>query len=193
MKVAAVVGAILFVVVLILLWIFPIVLFPHPGTNDTIELSSLELLVLLVVLLALAIALAVVRGPGATAVRVGLGVYLLGVAADFILGVATFGNLSNDRFLPLLFLPFPLGLAGLISLGIGAALSGGALQNLLRGLAFGAAGTVMVGVWTLLRGARDWLLAPYGFDITLLIVVVGAAVLLLGSATSSRPVAASSK
>ena len=38
----------------------------------------------------------------------------------------------------------------------------------------------MVGGWVLLRGARDWLVAPYGFDIALLIIVLAVAVVLTG-------------
>jgi hypothetical protein len=40
--------------------------------------------------------------------------------------------------------------------------------------------------WVLARGARDWLLAPYGFDILLLIALESAVVYIAG-ASLRRP------
>ena len=62
---------------------------------------------------------------------------------------------------------------------VGITLSGMRRPELLRGAAYGLAAAVVVGAWILLRGSRDWLLAPYGFDILLLILVIGAGIVLL--------------
>src|SRR6516165_8858149 len=54
------------------LWIFPIVAFPHPSTNDAIELSDLELPVLGIGFVALVVLL--IRLPrSASVIRIGLG------------------------------------------------------------------------------------------------------------------------
>ena len=100
-------GAVAIVAALAILWVFPILLFPHPETNEAIWLSNLELVVLLVGLVGLVAVLAI-RREHATVMRVGLGIFLLGVAADFVIGLVTFGNMSDDRFLPLVFLPVRL-------------------------------------------------------------------------------------
>jgi hypothetical protein len=62
--------------------------------------------------------------------------------------------------------------------------------NLARGAFYGLAGAILVGAWVLLRGAREWLVAPYGFDIALLIIVVAVAVVLM-AAKAPRPQPAS--
>ena len=162
------------------LWVFPLVLFPHPATNEAIELSSLEWLVLLVGLAGLVVVL--IRLPrAASATRIGLGIFLLGVAAALVIGLFVFGNFQDDRFLPLLFFPIPIGTAGLVALAVGLALSPRRAQ-LLQGAIFGLAAAAFVCTWILVRGSRDWLLAPYGFDELVLTVVVGAAIVVL-----SRP------
>jgi hypothetical protein len=164
-------------VAIVVLWALPIVLFPHPSTNEAIELSDLEWLVLLAGLAGLVVVL--IRLPrSASAARIGLGVFLLGVAAALVIGLLVFGNLQDDRFLPLLVLPFPIGGAGVVSLAVGVALSPPRAQ-VLQGAIFGAAAAVFVGAWILLRGSRDWLLAPYGFDLLVLLLVVGSAIVVL--------------
>ena len=165
------------VVAIVVLWVFPAVLFPHPSTNEAIELSSLEWLVLGVGLVGLVVVL--IRLPrSASAARIGLGVFLLGVAAAFVIGLLVFGNFQDDRFLPLLVLPIPIGGAGVVSLAVGLALSPPRAQ-VLQGVIFGVAAGLFVGAWILLRGSRDWLLAPYGFDVLVLLLVVGSAIVVL--------------
>lgn len=165
---------------IVLLWVFPIIVFPHPSTNEAIELSNLELLVLLAGLAGVVVLL--IRLPrAASAVRIGLGIFLLGVAAALVIGLFVFGNFSDDRFLPLLFLPFPIGGAGVVALAVGLALSPRRAQ-LLQGAIFGVVAAVFVGIWIFVRGSRDWLQAPYGFDELVLVLVVGAAIVVL-----SRP------
>jgi hypothetical protein len=167
------------IAILVVLWVFPIVLFSHPETNEAIWLSNLEMLLLLAGLVGL-VAVLVIRREHATVMRIALGIYLLGVAADFVIGLVAFGNMSDDRFLPLLFFPVPIGLAGLVTFVVGLGLSGMRRPELFRGAGYGLAAAAVVGIWILLRGSRDWLLAPYGFDIVVLILVIGAGVVLLG-------------
>lgn len=160
---------------LVLLWFFPLVLFAHPGTNDAIWLSDLELPMLLIGLVGLIVAL--IRRT--SVVRLALGIFLLGTAADFQVGLMVFGNNSNDRFAALVFLPYVAGLTGLIVVAVGMASSARKLPDLLVGGIYGLVAALIVGVWILVRGGRDWLLAPYGFDIFALILVVGTGVVLL--------------
>jgi len=191
-KLAVAVTAV-FGAVLVLLWVLPIVLFQHPSPNEDIELSNLEMPVYFIGLVGLVIAMFAFRGRRATVIRVALGVLCLGVAGDLLLGLAAFGNLSDDRFMALLFLPVPIAFAGVVAIVLGLGASGWVAQDILRGIGIGAAGAVGVGAWTLLRGAREWLLAPYGFDITVLIVVVGVAIAAVGSVVTRMSVAANSR
>src|SRR5690348_11103068 len=141
-----VVATIAFAVALAVLWVVPILLFPHPATNEAIELSGLELPLLFLSLLGVIVAMVVFRGSSATVVRVGLGVFLLGVATDFVLGLMVFGNLQDDRFMPLLFLPPPIGLVGLLTVVVGLAGRGRSRGDILRGGSVGLAGAALVGV-----------------------------------------------
>ena len=162
-----------------MLWIFPIVAFPHPSTNDAIELSDLELPVLGIGFVALVVLL--IRLPrSASVIRIGLGIFLLGVAASFVVGLFAFGNFQNDRFLPLIFLPVLVGGAGLVALPVGLAMAPVQSRSLISGVIIGTVAAAFVCIWLLLRGARDWLLAPYGFDVLVLILVVGVAVVVVG-------------
>lgn len=162
---------------LVALWLFPLVFFANPGTNDAIWLSNLELLLILAVWGGPVVA--VVRaGHRRSLVCVGLGVFLIGAAAALVLGLAVFGNMSDDRFLPLLFLPPALAIPGVVLIVMGVVLSNNR-RELLRPAAYGAAAAVFIGAWILIRGSRDWLLAPYGFDELAAIVVVGAALVTL--------------
>jgi len=111
---------------------------------------------------------------------VGLGAFLLGLAAAFVLAIITFGNFSNDRFAALLVTPVlavPVGGALVAaSLVMRSSSRGRPLMGVVRGVV--AAG--LVAVWLMARGAADWLQAPYAFDVYLLIAVAGATVLVLG-------------
>ena len=160
---------------LAVLWVAPILLFQNPGANDAIWLTNFELLILLLGLVGLVVVL-IIRRRDFAVLGVGVGVYLLGVAADFLIGELVFGNTSNDRFLPLLFLPFPIASPGFAALVLGLILKRPSRAELVRRALYGLAGAAFVCVSVLIRGARDWLLAPYGFDIIVLIPLVGAAV-----------------
>ena len=160
---------------LAVLWVAPILLFQNPGANDAIWLANLELLILLLGLVGL-IAVLIIRRRDLTMLGLGVGVYLLGVGADFLIGELVFGNTSNDRFLPLLFLPFPTAAPGLLAIVLGLTVKRPNRAELVRGARYGLAGAAFVCIWVLIRGARDWLLAPYGFDIIVLIPLVGVAV-----------------
>ncbi len=167
--------------VLVLLWVMPGALFPNPGTNDALELSTLGPVLYLVTLGASLLSLLGVglrrwkaEGP------VGLGAFLLGLAAAFVLAIITFGNFSDDRFAALLITPVlavPVGGALLVaSLVMRSSSRGRPLIGVVRG----AVAAAVVAAWLLARGAADWLQAPYGFDIYALIAVAAATVLYLG-------------
>jgi hypothetical protein len=114
---------------------------------------------------------------------VALGTFLIGVAAALVAGLVTFGNMSNDRFLVLLFLPVlfvPFGIV-VLAVGLTVRVTGPARH----GLVIGGLATALLIAWVLARGARDWLLAPYGFDV-LLLVAVEAAVVYIAGATWGR-------
>jgi hypothetical protein len=177
---------ILLAIALVGLWLLPSLLFPRPGTNDAIVLSDLELPLVLLEIAGVACALALIRGPSATLVRLALGVFLLGVAVDLVIGFVVFGNLSNDRFGALLLLPVPIGVTGLVALVVGVATGASARRDIARGVVNGLGAAVVVGVWTQVRGARDWLLAPYGLDIVLLVLVLGVALAVLPGADRVR-------
>lgn len=169
------------VVVLVLLWVMPGALLPHPGVNDSLELSALGPLVYLLTLGASLLSLLGVGLLGWKAEGpVGLGAFLLGLAAAFVLAIITFGNFSNDRFAALIITPVlavPVGGALVAaSLVMRSSSRGRPLIGVVRGVV--AAG--VVAAWLLARGAADWLQAPYAFDIYVLIAVAGATVLFLG-------------
>lgn len=167
---------------LVLLWFMPGALFPHPGVNDALELSALGPLLYLITLGASLVSLVGVALRGWKAEgTVGLGVFLLGVAAAFVLAIVTFGNFSDDRFAPLFLTP-------LLAVPVGAALvvAGLVIRSSRRGRPLlgavrGAVAAGVFGVWLLARGATDWLQAPYGFDVYVLSTVAAAVVLYLGA------------
>ncbi|HSP09986.1 MAG TPA: hypothetical protein VLU92_10370 [Candidatus Dormibacteraeota bacterium] len=169
------------VTAIVALWLLPTVAFPNPRTNDAIALSDLEWLLILLVVAGTAAALAAFRGAVAALVRAALGVFLIGAALSLVVGLMVFGNLSNDRFGPLLFFPPIFALLGLVSLVVGVGAGGPHKQELLVGAGYGLMAAVGFGAWTLARGSRDWLLAPYGFDIIALILILGAVLVLIGS------------
>ena len=174
---------------LVLLWLMPSVLFPHPGTNDALELAYLGPLLYLVALGASLLSLVgvAVRGWKAEAL-LGLGVLLFGVAASFVLAIVTFGNFSNDRFAPLFLTPLLAVPAGVVLVVAGLVMRSGRRENRLLGAVRGATAAAVVAVWVLARGATDWLQAPYGFDIYCLITVAAAVVLYLGADVAGKRV-----
>lgn len=166
---------------------FPLAFFPHPGTNDAIILADLEWPVLLGITGGAIAAYFVYRADVGAYVRAGLGVLLVVSAASLVVGLLVFGNLSNDRFAPLLFFPPVFGLLGLV--GIVVAVAAGSVRHrwwLLRGGRTGLAFGLLFAVLLFTRGARAWLLAPYGFDLLLLLAVLGVGVVVLGTSPNTR-------
>lgn len=166
----------IYLVVLVALWLVPVLLFPNPKPNEAIEFAAWGVPLLLTVPLATVVSLVLYRKRWPAALPIGLAVYLLGVAADMVLGLTAFGNFSNDQFLPLVLFPSPAGLAGFVTLVVVMVATRPLWPPLERGAVSGFIGAAVVGVWILMRGARDWLVAPYGFDIAVLIIVVAVAV-----------------
>ncbi|HYM96264.1 MAG TPA: hypothetical protein VET26_03100, partial [Candidatus Sulfotelmatobacter sp.] len=101
------------------------------------------------------------------AASVALGTFLIGVSCVFVIVLITVGNISDDRFGPLLFLPVLYFVAGAVILLSGS----GPRAGVRVGLAIGGAASILLLAWMLARGSRDWLAAPYGFDILLLIAL----------------------
>lgn len=167
------------------LWIVPSRAFPSPGVNDAIVLADLSLPLVGAILLASIVALIQgYRRRWSPAGPVALGTFLIGVAAALVIGLVTFGNMSNDRFLALLFLPVFFVPFGIVVLAAGLTLK--SAGHALHGLVIGGLATAVLIAWVLARGARDWLLAPYGFDILLLIALESAVVYIAG-ASLRRP------
>ena len=174
--------------VLILLWVLPGVLFPHPSTNEAIELSALGPLLYVITLSAGGLSFVRTRllawkaeGP------VGFGVFLLGVAAAFLLAIVTFGNASDDRCLPMFLTPVLAVPVGVLLVVAGLAMRSQSRGRPLIGAARGIAAAGVVALWLLARGAADWLHAPYGFDVYGLIAVAAETVLYLGVDARSAP------
>lgn len=163
------------------LWIFPAIFFPAPGANDAPILWNLPLPVAGLTLIGSFVAVARGRQIGdSMAGSVALGVYLIGVAAAFVIGLLVFANLSNDRYWPFLLSPVVFGPAGIGVLGIAVAGKHVSRTELISGTVTGVIATVALVFWLLARGARDWLLAPYGFDVCLLIALEAAVVFFAG-------------
>jgi hypothetical protein len=160
------------------LWLWPALAFPNPGVNDAMTLADLTLPVVGVTLLACIVAVVlgyVRRWPYAAPVA--LGTFLIGVALAFVIDLLTIGNMSNDRFMPLLFLPIPFAAVGMVVLALGLSRRKAGIPI---GLTIGGIATLFLLAWLVARGSRDWLLAPYGFDVLLLILLGSAVVFLLG-------------
>lgn len=168
------------------LWVFPGLMFSQPNTNDAIGLADAEWLLLLGTIGGAVVAFVVVRGARGTTVRAGLGVFLLGAAAALVLGLVVFGNASNDRFGQLIFFPPVIAAVGLAGIVVAVVTGGGRRRELARGAAYGVVAAVVVALWVLARGSRDWLLAPYGFDILAAILVLSGALVMLAASPFVR-------
>ena len=166
---------------------FPGLVFPHPGTNDAIGLADAEWPLVGLEVAGAIFVYARFQGAVGTRLRAGVGALLLGAAIALVVGLIVFGNLSNDRFAALLVFPPVLAFIGLAGIGIAAAAGIQHRPELLRGTAYGLAFAVGFGAWTLVRGARAWLLAPYGFDLLLLLAVLGAGLVLFLISPRANP------
>lgn len=163
------------------LWFFPSVVFPKPGVDEAMVLADLTLPLVGVVLLADIVLVLIGNGRGwSTAAPLALGIYLLGVVLAFVVGSNSFANMAEDRFDPLFYLPGLFLVAGIVVLivGLRRRIEGSARAGMIIG---GVASALLV-VWMVVRGPRDWLWAPYGFDILLLIAFASVVVYVAGAA-----------
>lgn len=165
---------------------FPGAVFPHPGTNDAIGLADAEWPLLLLEVVGALIAYVVFGGWRGVVIRAGVGVLLFGAAISLVVGLLVFGNVSNDRFAPLLFFPPVFGLVGLVGMIVAVVTGAQFRSELVQGAGRGLAGAFAFGAWTLTRGARAWLLAPYGFDLMLLLGVLGVGIVVLGTSPNLK-------
>jgi hypothetical protein len=184
-EIARGIGALVLVAAVAALWVSPTMFFQQPAPRGEIGAAAWEFPIF--ALIALAAVVALIFRKRWPAVPISFGVYLLGVGADLLLGYFGFGNSSDDRYMPLVVLPFLVGFAGLVSLLAGVMAKRRLWRHVWLGAIVGLAATVVVGVWVLQRGAPDWLLAPYGFDITLLVAVLAVAVIAIGSIIRRGP------
>lgn len=166
--------------------LFPSVVFPHPGTNDAIAIADAEWPLMLLEVVGAVAAYAIFRGWRGAFIRSGIGVFLFGAGVSLVVGLLVFGNLSNDRFAPLLFFPPVFGLLGLVGIVVAVASGVQFRGELLRGAGYGLAFAVVFGAFTLRRGAADWLLAPYGFDLILLIGILGVGIVVFGLSSNLK-------
>jgi hypothetical protein len=181
-------GGLALAALLVLLWAMPIVLFPHPGINEALELSLLGPLLYVVTLGAGGLSVAGVALLGWKAEGpVGFGVFLLGLVPAFVLAIAAFGNFSEDRFLPLFFTPVLAVPAGATIVVASLTMRSRRRGRPLIGCVRGATAAFAVALWLMARGATDWLQAPYGFDVYGLIAAASATVLYLGVDARSAP------
>ena len=160
---------------------FPLVVFPHPRPNDAIWLADAMWPLLLVEIAGAVAVYAVFRGERGAVVRTGLGVLLVGSAITLVVSLFAFGNLSNDRFAPLVFFPPVLAITGIVGIVVAVAAGVSHRRELFLGAYLGLVLALGFAAWTLIRGARAWLEAPYGFDVLLLLLVLGAGVVVLGT------------
>lgn len=169
------------VAVIAVLWIFPSVLFPNPGANDASILWTAPMPIVGLTLLVSVALVGADRAKGrSTTASVALGSFMVGVAVAFLAGLVVFANLSNDRYWPFLLTPAVFAPAGLVLLMVGLVGRTIDRSEMARGLAIGVSATLFLLAWLLARGSRDWLLAPYGFDICLLISLEAAVTYLVG-------------
>lgn len=174
--------AILAVAAAVALWVVPAVMFRAPGANDAPVLWTLPMPV---VGLTLAACVAVVVRDAARqrpiTRSVALGTFLVGVAIAFVIGlIAGVANLENDRFWPFLLSPVVFGIAGVVVLVVAVAGRRAAGSEVVSGAVLGLLAAAFLAAWILARGSSDWLLAPYGFDVSLLIALEAAVVFVVG-------------
>jgi len=130
------------------LWVLPPRAFPNPGANDAIVLADLSLPLVGAMLLASIVALiGGYRRRWSSAGPVALGTLLIGVAAALVIGLVTFGNMSNDRFLALLFLPVLFVPFGIVVLAVGLTVR--STGNARQGLVIGGLATAVLIAWVL--------------------------------------------
>ena len=166
--------------------LFPGIVFPHPGTNDAIAIADAEWPLMLLEVAGAVAAYAIFRGWRGAVIRAGIGVFLFGSGISLVVALVVFGNLNNDRFAPLLFFAPVFGLLGLVGIVVAVASGVQFRGELLRGAGYGLAFAVAFGAFTLRRGAGDWLLAPYGFDLILLIGILGIGLVVLGTSPNLK-------
>ena len=164
---------------------FPLVVFPHPRPNDAIWLADAMWPLLLVEIAGAVAVYAVFRGERGAVVRTGLGVLLVGAAITLVVSLFAFGNLSNDRFAPLVFFPPVLAITGIVGIVVAVAAGVSHRRELILGAYIGLVLALGFAAWTLIRGARAWLQAPYGFDVLLLLLVLGAGMVVLGTSPNA--------
>jgi hypothetical protein len=169
---------------------FPLVVFPHPRTNDAIWLADALWPLLLVEIAGAVVVYAVFRGERGAVIRMGLGVLLVGSSITLVVSLFAFGNLSNDRFAPLVFFPPVLAITGIVGIVVAVAAGVSHRRELILGAYIGLVLALGFGAWTLTRGARAWLQAPYGFDVLLLLLVLGAGMVVLGTSPNVWALAA---
>lgn len=168
--------------VAIALWVMPGALFAHPGANDAIQLSALGPLVFLITLVVTVLFPLVMRRLGrGTVGSVGVGVLVLGLLPAFGTAIVMFGNFQNDRFAPLFLSPVLAVPAGIVVLVLSVGTGSSTSRQRWQAAALGVGAAVLVTLWILGRGAAVWLLAPYGFDLYLLILLAAVSLAFLGS------------
>ena len=165
---------------------FPGLAFPRPGTNDAIWLGDVEWPLILVEVGGAVAIYAAFGGWRGAVIRAGVGVLLFGSALALVAALLVFGNFSNDRFAPLLIFPPIFGLVGLAGVIVAIAAGIQYRSELLLGAGYGFVFALFFGIWTFTRGARAWLLAPYGFDLMLLIGVLAVGLVVLGTSPNLR-------
>lgn len=188
MQARTIAGLLAVLVLLGVLWVLPGVLFSNPGPNDAPILWTIPLPIIgltLVASLAAVVFERVNRRP--TTASVALGTYVVGVALVFLVGLLTVANLSNDRFWPFLLAPAIFAPTGIVILLVALVGRSTTWAEASRGVVIGAVAAALVLIWMLARGSRDWLLAPYGFDIWLLIALEAFAVFLAGGTRQPQP------
>ena len=164
------------------LWVFPGVMFPAPGPNDAPILWSLPMPV---IALTLAASIAVVARDASRKRPImrslALGTFLVGAAIAFVIGlIVGVANLQNDRFWPFLLSPVVFGIAGIVLLAMSVAGRRTTRSETVSGVVIGLFAALFLVAWIVARGSRDWLLAPYGFDVCLLITLEATAVWVVG-------------
>lgn len=181
--------AIAVVVAIVALWVFPGVMFPAPGANDAAILWTLPMPIVALTLAGSVVAVMRDRSRQQPVTRsVALATFIAGVAVAFVvallIGVA---NLQNDRFWAFLLTPAVFGIAGLVLLALAATGRRATRPEVVSGVVIGALAALFLLTWIVARGARDWLLAPYGFDVCLLITLEAAVVFVLGGFRRQQP------